>query len=229
MSTSPLETSTAHVISCQRSDSASPTMTYHHSIIPIPLPIPDLVNSAAGGAHYSGAPVSDSDNGLVASPVSGEPSPSLQGDETIRDCIMADLKELYCCRPTKEIFERIWRPDAVFEDPSVKCEGYTEYAAQWFAMPKIFSESETISSRVMSFTRCPRRLVYAQTQEYTLRFLGTKKLIDSIIVVELDDDYKIIRMTDQWNGKQLRSWFGPNLLRRAKAVVTPWLIRAPKA
>jgi hypothetical protein len=61
--------------------------------------------------------VSDSDpeNGEVTSPTSGESSSSIQGDEIIRDRIMADLKELYCCRPSKEIFERTWRPDAIFE------------------------------------------------------------------------------------------------------------------
>jgi hypothetical protein len=117
MTTSQLEISSAHVTARKSSDSASPTITYHHSIMPIPLPIPHLVHSAAGGAHYSGAPVSDSDpeNGEVTSPTNGESSSSIQGDEIIRDRIMADLKELYCCRPSKEIFERVWRPDAVFE------------------------------------------------------------------------------------------------------------------
>jgi len=81
------------------------------------LSFSDIVNSVAGGAHYSGAPISDSEseNGdkIVAPP--GKPTLSLQGDDMIRDRIMADLKELYCCRPSKEIFERTWRPDAVFE------------------------------------------------------------------------------------------------------------------
>lgn len=54
-----------------------------------------------------------SENGdqVVTSP--GKPSPPM--DDTIRDRIIADLNELYCCRPLKEIFERTWRPDAVLE------------------------------------------------------------------------------------------------------------------
>lgn len=167
------------------------------------------------------------DDQIVMSPVSGNASSPM--DDTIRDRIMADLKELYCCRPSKEIFERTWRPDAVFEDPLVKCEGYAQYAPQWFAMPWIFSKSETISSRVMSFTRVPKRLIYSQTQECTLRWIGTKKRIESIIVVDLDDEDKIIRLTDQWNGESLSAWFGVNLLRHANALVTPWFIGAPKA
>lgn len=169
--------------------------------------------------------MSEDDDQVVASP--GKPSPPM--DDTIRDRIMADLKQLYCCRASKEIFERTWRPDAVFEDPLAKCEGYAQYAPQWFAMTRIFSKSETISSRVMSFTPLPKRLIYSQTQEYTLRYIGTKKRIESIIVVDLDDDDKIIRLTDQWNGEHLSSWFGVNLLRRANALITPWFVGAPKA
>jgi hypothetical protein len=105
------ETPSAHDTSLKSSDSASPTMTYHRQTLHIPLPIPDIVYSAAGGAHYSGAPVSENDDEVVTSP--GKPSPPM--DDTIRDRVMADLKELYCCRPTKQIFERTWRPDAVFE------------------------------------------------------------------------------------------------------------------
>lgn len=221
------ETSSVHATSRKSSDSASPTMTHHRQTLQLPLPIPDIFYSAAGGAHYSGAPVSEDDNQVIASPTSGKPSPPI--DDMIRDRIMVDLNELYCCRPSKEIFERTWKPDAVFENPLVRCEGYAQYAPQWFAMPKIFSKSETISSRVMSFTRLPRRLIYSQTQEYTLRYIGSKKRIESIIVVDLDDDDKIIHMADQWNGESLSSWFGVNLLRRANALVTPWFVGAPKA
>ncbi|KIK45872.1 hypothetical protein CY34DRAFT_77019 [Suillus luteus UH-Slu-Lm8-n1] len=223
------ETPSVHDASLKSSDSASPTMTYHRQSLHVPLPIPDIIYSAAGGAHYSGAPVSENNDQVVMSP--GKPSPPM--DDTIRDRIIADLKELYCCRPSKEIFDRTWRPDAVLEVPLVKCEGYAQYAPQWFAMaslqPKIFSKSETISSRVMSFTRLPKRLIYSQTQEYTFRYIGTKKRIESIIVVDLDDDDKIIHMTDQWNGEALSSWFGVNLLRRVNALVTPWFVSAPKA
>lgn len=167
------------------------------------------------------------DDQIVTSPASENASSPM--DDAIRDRIMADLKELYCCRPSEEIFERTWSPDAVFEDPLVKCVGYAQYAPQWFAMPWIFSNSETISSRVMSFMRFPKRLIYSQMQEYTLRWIGAKKRIESIIVVDLDDEDKIIHMKDQWNGESLSSWFGVNLLRRANALVAPWFIGVPKA
>ncbi|KAG1743346.1 uncharacterized protein EDB91DRAFT_1051514, partial [Suillus paluster] len=42
-------------------------------------------------------------------------SPAPSGVDMIWNRIMADLKELYFCRLSKENFERTWRPDAVFE------------------------------------------------------------------------------------------------------------------
>lgn len=42
--------------------------------------------------------------------------------------------QLFCGRPTLEIFERRWRPDAEFEDPLCKCIGFNEYAPQFFAL-----------------------------------------------------------------------------------------------
>jgi len=109
----------------------------------------------------------------------------------------------------------------------VTCKGYDQYAAQWFAMPKLFSKSVNISTRVMSSTHSPNRLVYYQVQEYTIRLLGRKQIVDSVIIVDLDDDGKIIHLTDQWQGQTPR-WQCGSLLRTLSAKVTPWLVHAPK-
>ncbi|TFK42914.1 hypothetical protein BDQ12DRAFT_677006 [Crucibulum laeve] len=205
-----------------------PSQTYHPNILPRSVPTPALVESVAGGAHYSGVRV-DSDVVLKhrrSSSHSAQKHTDLKCDH---ERIMKDLKELYCCRPTLEIFERSWNKDAVFEDPLCRCQGFNEYAAQWFALPKFFSKSVTISSRVMSSTHSPNRLVYYQTQEYTTKWLHRKKIIESVIVVDLDDNEKIIRMVDQWSGKELPAWFGSGLLRSLNAKLTPWFIRIPKA
>ncbi|KAF8803539.1 hypothetical protein BYT27DRAFT_7109739 [Phlegmacium glaucopus] len=199
-----------------------PSQTYHRSILTMPTPA--LVESAAGGAHYSGIKV-DSETLLQHR----RNSSSKQHTE-IEHChqrILEDLTELYCCRPTREIFERSWHRDAEFEDPLSKCKGFDEYAAQWFAMPKFFSHSEQVSKRVMSSTHAPNRLIYHQVQEYTTRLWKKKKTIESIIVVDMDENEKIIRLVDQWDGQELPNWFGASFLRVLNAKVTPWLIRIP--
>ncbi|KAJ7602469.1 hypothetical protein FB45DRAFT_912213 [Roridomyces roridus] len=149
---------------------------------------------------------------------------------------MADLRELYECRPSLEIFQRTWHPNAVFEDPLVKAKGFREYAAQFYALPKLFSKSETVSSRVMSSTRQPNRLVFTQKQRYKNRFMNKvgvflpgrdlglyTKTIESVITVDLDEDDRIIRIVDQWQGKPLQAEWR----RRLGARVGAMLVRTP--
>ncbi|KAJ7581107.1 hypothetical protein C8J56DRAFT_959113 [Mycena floridula] len=208
-----------------------PSQTFHSSgLLPKSLPTPALVESVAGGAHYSGAKVDPHS-------VIKHRHPSGSGDKHEEEVhteatadhsrIMGDLSELFGCRPTLEIFERTWSKDAAFEDPLSVCKGYAEYAPQWFAMPKVFASSKTLSTRVMSSTNSPNRLVYEQKQEYTFRLLGYKKVVDSIVVVDFDEDNRIIKLLDQWDGK-LPTRFGSLFLRRANAKVVSWLVRVPR-
>ena len=54
------------------------------------------------------------------------------------------------------------------------------------------------------------------------------KTIESIIVVDMDENEKIIRLVDRWDGKEMPNWFGASFLRVLNAKVAPWLIRVPK-
>ncbi|ESK85902.1 hypothetical protein Moror_2325 [Moniliophthora roreri MCA 2997] len=205
-----------------------PSQTFHSSILPQSVPTPALLGSIASGAHYSGVPV-DPDT-IKHRRTGSDPRRSSSHVDVKEDHnrVLGDLKELYCCRPTMEILERSWHKDAVFEDPFVSCKGYDEYAAQWFALPKVISKSETLSTRVMSSTHSPNRFVYSQRQEYTLRLFGVKKLVTSIIIVDLDEDNKIIRLVDQWDGKDVPAHYGAGFLRRVNGKFGPWLVRVPK-
>ena len=76
------------------------------------VPIPSLVQSVAGGAHYSGVNV-ESESVLKRRRGSASRSHSDLSHDHRR--ILDDLTELYCARPTLEIFERSWNKDAQFE------------------------------------------------------------------------------------------------------------------
>ncbi|KAG6821154.1 hypothetical protein H0H93_005374 [Arthromyces matolae] len=184
-----------------------PTLTYHQQPL-LPIPTAALLDSVAGAAHYSGVKLERQSplKHRRSSQDYGENHKQLkEGHKRVLD----DLKELYGCRPTPQIFERSWNADAVFE-------------------PKIFAASNTLSLRVMSSTHNPNRLVFSLSQEYTYRFLKRKKVIDSIVVIDLDEDEKIIKMVDLWDGKDLPIWHGAHFLRVANARVVPWLISTPK-
>jgi hypothetical protein len=204
----------------------SPTQIYHPSLFSGRIPTPALLESAAGGAHYSGAKI-EHDIRRARRSSSGIRSSYVEVKGAHKK-VIEDLNELYCCRPTREIFERTWRPDAIFEGPLCKCSGFDQYAAQWYAMTKVFLKSETVSTRVLSSTTSPNRLVYAQTQLYVFRFFAKKMKIQSIIVVDLDEEEKIIRLVDQWDGKDLPTRFGAHFLRVLSAKLVPWLVTVPK-
>ncbi len=99
------------------SPSSRPSQTFHASILPRSMPTPALVESVAGGAHYAGIKV-DAEfpkhphTSMDRRRSSQEMAINLKADH---HRVMADLQELYCCRPTPEIFERSWNKEAVFE------------------------------------------------------------------------------------------------------------------
>ncbi|KAF8892626.1 hypothetical protein BD779DRAFT_1670300 [Infundibulicybe gibba] len=208
--------------------SSPPSQTHHYSLLPRTLPTPALVESVAGGAHYSGSKVEHDTSPLKQRRSSHDIHERHTTLKAGHAQVIEDLQELYGCRPTIANFEKSWHRDALFEDPLCKCRGFQEYAAQWFAMPKLFSHSKTISHRVMSSTHTPNRLVFEQTQEYTTRLFGRKKVVNSIISVDLDSNNKIIRVIDQWDGQELPVRYGAQFLRVVQAKVTSWIFGVPR-
>ncbi|KDQ59467.1 hypothetical protein JAAARDRAFT_33039 [Jaapia argillacea MUCL 33604] len=210
--------------------SPSFSITHHRSSslfgLP-PLPLPGLVESVAGAGHYSGNKV-EHENVPPRLSMERRRSSVVTDVTESRKRLLADLKELYCCRPTMEIFDRGWTRDATFEDPLCLCNGLNEYAAQWFALAKFCSKSENLSSRVLLSSEEPNRLIYTQKQEYTMKLTGIKKVITSMIVIDLDEDDKIVRLVDQWDGEDAPTRWGAIYLRRLNAKIMPWIFRIPK-
>ncbi|QRV84367.1 hypothetical protein RhiJN_12383 [Ceratobasidium sp. AG-Ba] len=142
--------------------------------------------------------------------------------------IVEDALNLFSSQPSQDIFHRSWRLDATFEDPLSKCIGYKQYAPQRWIQPKAFPTSRTLAYKVISSTENPNRIVYEQKQEYTIRFIGTKKIMDSTVVIDLDENDKVIKLEDKWNGQDQPTRFGTLWLRRLNAVTLPWLVKVPK-
>ncbi|KAG8969112.1 hypothetical protein FRC03_004427 [Tulasnella sp. 419] len=214
--------------------SREPSQTYHpERRASLHLPSISAFESIAGGAHFSA--VTDDPNKLSPRHSRNSSGRGAVFEEEVvltgaRKRVFEDVLLLFCCRPTKDIFERSWRKDAIFEDPLCKCHGYEEYAPQWFAMPKLFSNSRTLSATVISSTREPEgrnRIVYEQEQEYTVRFLNLRKVISSVVVIDLDDTEMITKLEDKWSGQDHPTRWGTHLLRRMNAKTLPWLVRVP--
>ncbi|KAF8678095.1 RNA polymerase II C-terminal domain phosphoserine binding [Rhizoctonia solani] len=190
------------------------------------LPTPGMLASLAGGAHYTGNPKYSKQEAVRAS--FGSKNVILEGK---RKQTVEDVLELFCAHPSLEIFDRSWHPNAVFEstqDPLTKCVGYKEYAAQWYGLPRIAARSTTLEYRVLSSTHYPHKIVFDQTQQYTLRYIKRKKTIHSLIVLELDEDGKIIKMEDRWNGEEPPRNWGAIWLRRLNGKTAPFFVRVPR-
>ncbi|RDX48392.1 hypothetical protein OH76DRAFT_1456356 [Lentinus brumalis] len=215
----------------RRSLSPSPAITHHYPHLP-PLPIPDLLDSISSGAHYAGALQSHPDDPPLharrwrarSHDSSGEdPSVRLRYQE-----VMEDLEKLYSCKPTLEIIHRRFRADASLEHHLFKCAGIRDITGVLFALTHLLTSSERVSTRILSAGLSPNRLTYIQTQRYTLRVIGTKKEITSVVFLDLDDDMRIVQLIDQWNGDEHATKWGAGFLRKLFGKILSWTARIPQ-
>ena len=70
-----------------------------------------------------------------------DPSKSLTLSKA-RQALVDDILSLYCCKPTVEKVKR-YTPDCQYDDQFVYANDRYKMAAQWFALPKLFSKSTT--------------------------------------------------------------------------------------
>ncbi|KAF9512751.1 hypothetical protein BS47DRAFT_1330084, partial [Hydnum rufescens UP504] len=172
----------------------SPNQFIHH----VPqIPTKSLLTSLAGAAHYSGpSPVRgfrsshDSPASLTLYRTKLDP---------VRQRILDDVLKLFCGQPSPEALSH-WHKDAILESPLTRCEGYRQCAAQWYALATMVSSSRTVSHRVLASTSSPSRIVYSQTQEYTIRYTHLKRVIQSMVAIHLDNNDQIVMLEDKWKG-----------------------------
>ena len=48
-------------------------------------------------------------------------------------------------------------------------------------------------------------------QEYTIRAVGTKKVIHSLVVVQLDENDMVVKFEDRWGAKELPTKYGTSV------------------
>lgn len=73
--------------------------------------------------------------------------------------------------------------------------GVAEYSAQWMAMPKFFS---AVPEAYIVITNEPGLLEFESRINYTVKALGTHKIMRSIVHIELDGEDKITKFEDRW-------------------------------
>ena len=100
--------------------------------------------------------------------------------------------------------------------------------------------SKTLARRVLQSTESPNRLIFWQKQEYAARVTRVRKVsaaaarradrgltrrqvVESIVIVDLDEQNRIVRLVDQCEGRELPTRWGADALRRLNAMLVPWV------
>ncbi|CAJ0637911.1 1687_t:CDS:2 [Entrophospora sp. SA101] len=126
-----------------------------------------------------------------------------------REKIVSDILDLYSCKPSEEKFNH-YSNDVIFEDPLMYCTGIKNIKAQFYGMPKLFTNSVTETLEVQQ--NDSNILKFSFNQCYTLPLLKKNKVQNSVVILEFNNDNdgqgkKIKKHSDLWDGKPLPVWF----------------------
>ena len=102
-----------------------------------------------------------------------------------RQSVVNDILALYCCQPTRDRVKR-YAPDCVFEDMFGYADNRYKVAGQWFALPKLFKESENLGCEVV--TNDPDVIQFKNKQRWTFRLIPKSVSICSLISLRLDPE-----------------------------------------
>lgn len=126
-------------------------------------------------------------------------SHSTDANLKIREEIIADVLNLYNSNPTEESF-RHYSVDAQFEDPLQFSGNLSSVKSAFKSLPKIFKDSEVTKSDADINTN-PMKLMLETRYEWK----GIKKetTIRSLVLLTLNEQEKIIRHEERWNGEPI--------------------------
>lgn len=137
-----------------------------------------------------------------------------------KETLVQNVLMLYQCKADNNLLDDIYADVPSFEDPISHAIGRAEVWAQWYSMPKAFSNSITNSYTIVKNEQ--NLLEFSLDQTYTFRLTKNDKRMLSKVVLVLDDNGKVVSHKDLWNGKPLKKWY--HFIRRLMAkIIKLWL------
>ncbi|GAB7350320.1 hypothetical protein MBLNU459_g0954t1 [Dothideomycetes sp. NU459] len=137
--------------------------------------------------------------------------------------IVGSVLDLFAGRPSLEKLQ-LWSDDGVFEDPITVARGRKQYEPQWYGLQTAFSEIERLSHEV---TSSGNPISMTMKTRYVVKGIGKEQTIASVINIYTNEQGKISKVEDKWDGKLPESSIA-NAFRRLNAVTVPNLISVPK-
>ncbi|KAI8935427.1 hypothetical protein NX059_008005 [Plenodomus lindquistii] len=149
-------------------------------------------------------------------------SPSVKLSEEQRT-IVGSVLDLFAGRPSLPKLA-LWRDDATFTDNITIATGRERYSAQWYGLQTAFSEIERLHHEV---TDAGNPILIDMKTRYVIKGINKEQTIESIVAIHTDEQGKISKVEDRWNGKLPD---GPisNAFRHLNAVTVPKMINVPK-
>lgn len=118
--------------------------------------------------------------------------------------LIENVLNLYRCKATDELLESVYSENPSFEDPISFAQGRKEVWSQWYSMPRIFSNSVTNDYTILVNEK--NHIEFSLSQTYTFKVGNRNKKMQSKVVLDLDENGKVTKHQDLWNGKELNSF-----------------------
>ena len=135
--------------------------------------------------------------------------------ESNQKTLVGSVLDLFAGRPSLEKLQ-LWADDGVFEDPITIAQGRKQYEAQWvclerfhfealyanttwqYGLQSAFSEIERLSHEV---TSSGNPISMNLKTRYVVKGIGKEQTISSVINIFHNDQGKITKVEDKWDGK----------------------------
>ncbi|KAI4619930.1 hypothetical protein J4E83_005153 [Alternaria metachromatica] len=140
-----------------------------------------------------------------------------------QNTIVGSVLDLFAGRPSLPKLQ-LWRDDATFTDPITIAEGREKYSAQWYGLQSAFSEIERLNHQVKD---AGNPILMDLRTRYVIKGLNKEQLIQSVVAIHLDEQGKIKKVEDKWDGKLPDSSIA-NAFRHLNAVTVPKFVGVPK-
>jgi hypothetical protein len=114
-----------------------------------------------------------------------------------QNTIVGSVLDLFAGRPSLPKLA-LWRDDATFTDPITIAEGREKYSAQWYGLQSAFSEIERLSHEVKD---AGNPIMMDLRTRYVIKGIGKEQTIQSVVAIHLDEQGKIAKVEDKWDGK----------------------------
>ncbi|CAF0918673.1 unnamed protein product [Didymodactylos carnosus] len=122
-------------------------------------------------------------------------------DMKIRQEIVHDVLELYSSHATSTSF-RHYAEDAKFEDPLQYSANLSSVKSAFYSLEKIFKRSQVLEYQT-DFDSEPNCIKIHLKTKYEWKLVSKETIIESTILLYLNDKQQIVRHEERWNGKEI--------------------------